>query len=190
MKVVAACSLLIREFSLRNVDGARTRRAAQRPDGVLKPLLLPHLSVFGNVAFGLKMKKVPATEIEIRVNRALELVRMSGFAQRRATELSGGQEQRVSLARALVLQPKVLLLDEPFSALDELLRAEMRTLVRELQRELGITTIFVTHDQQGSILLADRIAVMLWNRGADRNNAILLRSAANRSRGEVLLAIP
>ena len=94
------------------------------------------------------MKKVPATEIEIRVNRALELVRMSGFAQRRATELSGGQEQRVSLARALVLQPKVLLLDEPFSALDELLRAEMRTLVRELQRELGITTIFVTHDQQ------------------------------------------
>ena len=81
--------------------------------------------------------------------------------RRGATELSGGQEQRVSLARALVLQPKVLLLDEPFSALDELLRAEMRTLVRELQRELGITTIFVTHDQQEASLLADRIAVML-----------------------------
>src|SRR5262249_59254638 len=109
------------------------------------PLLFPFLNVFEKVAFGLRMRKLPA---EASVEKALAMVQMTGFGTRRVDQLSGGQEQRVALARALVTAPKVLLLDEPFSALDENLRLEIRGLVRDLQRRLGITTIFVTHDRR------------------------------------------
>jgi putative spermidine/putrescine transport system ATP-binding protein len=126
-----------------------------------KPLLFPYLTVAENVAFGLKMRKTPKAETERRVAEALRLVQLEGYERRKPNELSGGQEQRVSLARALVTEPRVLLLDEPFSALDESLRGEMRTLVRDLQRRLKITTIFVTHDQAEAAALADRIALLL-----------------------------
>jgi putative spermidine/putrescine transport system ATP-binding protein len=141
--------------------------AAERRGAVMvfqKPLLFPHLTVAENVAFGLKMRKVPKAETQRRVTEALRLVQLEGYEKRKPNELSGGQEQRVSLARALVTEPRVLLLDEPFSALDETLRAEMRELVRELQRRLKITTIFVTHDQAEAAALADRIALVLDGR--------------------------
>ncbi|MCC6367535.1 MAG: ABC transporter ATP-binding protein [Bryobacterales bacterium] len=125
------------------------------------PLLFPHMTVFDNIAFGPRMKRLPAGETARRVAGALEMVRMTGFEQRRPNQLSGGQQQRVALARALVTQPRVLLLDEPFSALDEHLREEMRGLVRALQRKLRITTVFVTHDQQEAAILADRVALLL-----------------------------
>jgi putative spermidine/putrescine transport system ATP-binding protein len=126
-----------------------------------KALLFPHLSVAENVAFGLKMRKIAGDESARRVAEALEMVQLEGFGERKPRELSGGQEQRVSLARALVTRPRVLLLDEPFSALDVGLRAEMRTLVRQLQRRLQITTVFVTHDQEEAVTIADRIALLL-----------------------------
>lgn len=126
-----------------------------------KPLLFPHLTVAENVAFGLKMRRTPKADLSQRVNEALRLVQLDGFERRKPHELSGGQEQRVSLARALVTEPRVLLLDEPFSALDESLRGEMRELVRALQRRLNITTLFVTHDQAEAALMADRIALIL-----------------------------
>jgi ABC-type Fe3+/spermidine/putrescine transport system ATPase subunit len=126
-----------------------------------KPLLFPHLTVAENVAFGLKMRKVAKAEIAQRVAEALSLVELEGYQNRRPQELSGGQEQRVSLARAVVTRPQVLLLDEPFSALDAGLRIKMRAFVRSLQRRLKLTTIFVTHDQEEAAALADRIALLL-----------------------------
>ncbi len=126
-----------------------------------KPLLFPYLTVAENIAFGLKMRRMPAEQIRERVSEILGLLQLEGYEPRRPNELSGGQEQRVALARALVTEPRVLLLDEPFSALDENLRAEMRLLVRELQTRLGITTIFVTHDQVEAATVADRIALLL-----------------------------
>ena len=125
-----------------------------------KPLLFPHMSVARNVGFGLKMRKAPKEEAESKVHEALRRVRMEGFADRPPEELSGGQQQRVALARALVTEPKLLLLDEPFSALDANLREEMRELVLRLQREGGHTTVFVTHDQEEAVVLADRIALV------------------------------
>jgi spermidine/putrescine transport system ATP-binding protein len=122
--------------------------------------LFPHLNVRENVAFGLRMKKVSPREIQRRVEEALALVRMGGFGERVVTHLSGGQQQRVALARALVNEPKVLLLDEPLSALDLKLRQEMQVELREIQRRLKITFIFVTHDQEEALTLSDRIAVM------------------------------
>jgi spermidine/putrescine transport system ATP-binding protein len=122
--------------------------------------LFPHLNVRENVAFGLRMKKVPPAEIQRRVEESLALVRMQGFAERAVNRLSGGQQQRVALARALVNEPKVLLLDEPLSALDLKLRQEMQVELREIQRRLKITFIFVTHDQEEALTLSDRIAVM------------------------------
>ncbi len=128
------------------------------------PLLFPHMSIGDNVAFGLRMRGVGRAERVRRAEEALERVRLPGVAHRRPGELSGGQEQRVSLARALVVQPEVLLLDEPFSALDAALRVEVRELVGELQREAGVTTLFVTHDQEEATVLADRVGLMLGGR--------------------------
>jgi len=122
--------------------------------------LFPHLSVFENVAFGLEIRKLAEAEIRSKVERALSLVRLSGFEGRSPQVLSGGEMQRVALARALVLEPAVLLLDEPLAALDLKLRKEMQVELKALQRNLGITFIFVTHDQEEALVLSDRIAVM------------------------------
>ncbi len=122
--------------------------------------LWPHMTVFDNIAFGLKIRKVPWEEIRRRVKWALELVRLEGMEDRYPHQLSGGQQQRVALARALVVEPRVLLLDEPLSNLDAKLRVEMREELKRLQRKLGVTTIYVTHDQVEAMTLADRIAIL------------------------------
>ena len=124
-------------------------------------LLFPHLSVAENIGFGLRMQGRPAKEVAHRTDEILARVQLAGFGQRRPAELSGGQQQRVALARALILRPKVLLLDEPLSNLDAHLRAEMRGLIRDLQRETGITTLVVTHDQTEATILGDQIALLL-----------------------------
>jgi ABC-type Fe3+/spermidine/putrescine transport system ATPase subunit len=129
-----------------------------------KPLLFPNMSIGDNVAFGLRMRGVERATIKRRVAEMLSLVHLPGVETRRPGELSGGQEQRVSLARSLVTEPDVLMLDEPLSQLDANLRIEMRDLIRHVQHELGITTIFVTHDQEEAVMLADRIALMLDGR--------------------------
>jgi spermidine/putrescine transport system ATP-binding protein len=126
--------------------------------------LFPHLDVAKNVAFGLKYQKLSKEERAKRVKEALELVDMSAFAQRKADQLSGGQQQRVALARALVLRPRVLLLDEPLGALDAQLRKNLQVELKALQAELGITFIFVTHDQSEALTMSDRIAVMYKGR--------------------------
>ena len=122
--------------------------------------LFPHMTVDQNVAFGLEMRRVPRDEVRRRVGQALELVRLADYGARRPRELSGGQQQRVALARALVIRPSILLLDEPLSNLDAKLREEMRTEIQDIQRRLGITTIFVTHDQIEALSMCDRVAVM------------------------------
>jgi spermidine/putrescine transport system ATP-binding protein len=122
--------------------------------------LFPHLDVFGNVAYGLRRKKVPTDHIEGRVSKILGLVDLPGFEERRVTQLSGGQQQRVALARALVNEPQVLLLDEPLGALDLKLRKQMQLFLKSLQQEIGITFIYVTHDQEEAMTMSDRIAVM------------------------------
>jgi putative spermidine/putrescine transport system ATP-binding protein len=128
--------------------------------------LFPHLTVAQNVAFGLEMRKLPRTEIDTRVEEALALVRLGGYGGRLPRQLSGGQQQRVALARALAIRPDVLLLDEPLSNLDAKLRQEVRVEIRELQRQLGLTTVMVTHDQEEALTMADRLVVM--NEGAVR----------------------
>jgi ABC-type Fe3+/spermidine/putrescine transport system ATPase subunit len=125
--------------------------------------LFPHLTVEQNVAFGLRYQGIRGTDARNRVTDALELVQLPGYAARKPDQLSGGQRQRVALARAIVLRPKVLLLDEPFGALDQKLRREMQLELKRLQRALGITFVFVTHDQEEALTMSDRIAVM--NRG-------------------------
>ena len=122
--------------------------------------LFPHLSVFENVAFGLRLRRLGTAEIRGRVREALALVNLDGFEERGATQLSGGQQQRVALARALVNEPAVLLLDEPFAALDLKLRMQMQIELKALQRRLGTTFIFVTHDQTEAFAMSDRIALM------------------------------
>ena len=122
--------------------------------------LFPHMNVAGNVAYGLKVRGVPKGERDRRVEAVLALARLAGFEDRTPRQLSGGQQQRVALARALVINPTVLLLDEPFSALDKNLRASMQVELREIQRKLNVTTIFVTHDQGEALSLSDRLAVM------------------------------
>ena len=125
--------------------------------------IFPHLTVRENVAYGLKARKMPAKEIKPKVDEALELVQISHLADRKPNELSGGQQQRVALARAFVIEPSVLLMDEPLSNLDAKLRVQMRSVIKKLQRRLGITTIYVTHDQEEALTLSDRIAV--FNKG-------------------------
>ena len=122
--------------------------------------LFPNYNVFDNIAFGLKIKKVPKDEITRRVTDILRLVNLSGFEKRRVTNLSGGQQQRVAIARALVNEPKVLLLDEPLAALDLKLRKDMQRELRNIQKELGITFIYVTHDQEEALSMSDVVVVM------------------------------
>src|SRR5437660_6176006 len=122
--------------------------------------LFPHLTVAQNVAFGLEMRKLAKADIERRVEETLALVRLTGYGARLPRQLSGGQQQRVALARALAIRPDVLLLDEPLSNLDAKLREEVRIEIRELQRQLGLTTIMVTHDQEEALTVADRLVVM------------------------------
>lgn len=126
--------------------------------------LFPHMTVAQNIGFGLEMNKVPAAEIRATAQRMLQLVRLDGMAERRPHQLSGGQQQRVALARALANQPQVLLLDESLSALDLQLRKEMQIELKRLQRETGITFVFVTHDQEEALTMSDRIAVMQGGR--------------------------
>ena len=124
-------------------------------------LLFPYMNVQDNIGFGLKMRNVHKDEIFNRVIKMLDLVKLPNMENRMPKELSGGQQQRVALARALIVQPKVLLLDEPLSNLDAHLRFEMRDLIRNLQQSMGITTIFVTHDQEEAVVLADQVALIL-----------------------------
>ena len=126
--------------------------------------LFPHMSVADNVTYGLKRRGVSAGERKTRADAALALVQLEGYEDRRPNQLSGGQQQRVALARALVVQPDVLLLDEPLGALDRKLRDQMQVELKRIQRESGITTIIVTHDQEEALSLSDRIAVMLDGR--------------------------
>ena len=125
-----------------------------------KYALFPHLNVFDNIAFGLRMKKVPEAEVTERVNRMLKMIKLTDFAKRRIDSLSGGQQQRIAIARALVNRPKVLLLDEPLGALDLKLRQDMQYELKEIQREMGITFIFVTHDQEEALTMSDTIVVL------------------------------
>jgi putative spermidine/putrescine transport system ATP-binding protein len=128
--------------------------------------LFPHMTVAQNVAFGLEMRKLSRADIDRRVEETLALVRLGGYGGRLPRQLSGGQQQRVALARALAIRPDVLLLDEPLSNLDAKLRQEVRVEIRELQRQLGLTTVMVTHDQEEALTMADRLVVM--NEGAVR----------------------
>ena len=146
------------------IDGQRIERVPVHKRGIgmvfQNYALFPHLSVFENVGFGLSVRGMARDEIAPRVTEALRLVRLSGLEARRPRQLSGGQQQRVALARALVTRPKVLLLDEPLGALDKRLRQEMQIELKLIQRAVGITTIFVTHDQEEALTLSDRIAIL------------------------------
>jgi putative spermidine/putrescine transport system ATP-binding protein len=122
--------------------------------------LFPHMTVLENCRFGLEMRKIPKDQASVRITRALEMVQLVGREQRYPRELSGGQQQRVALARALVIEPAILLLDEPLANLDAVLREEMRFFIRSLQQKVGITTLYVTHDQAEALLISDRVAVM------------------------------
>ncbi len=122
--------------------------------------LFPHLSVAENVSYGLEMRSIPVAEIKARVSAVLAMVGLAGYEQQFSSQLSGGEQQRVALARAIVIQPRVLLFDEPLSNLDAKLRVQMRHEIRELQQRLGITTIYVTHDQEEAMAVSDRIVVM------------------------------
>jgi putative spermidine/putrescine transport system ATP-binding protein len=134
----------------------------ERPTGMVfqSHALWSHMNVFNNLAFGLKLRRRPAGEIRDRVEGVLELVGLAGYDRRMTNELSGGQQQRVALARSLILEPKILLLDEPFASLDQHLRERLREEVRDIQLRLKITTLFVTHGQDEALSMADRIVVM------------------------------
>jgi spermidine/putrescine transport system ATP-binding protein len=134
--------------------------------------LFPHLTVKGNIAFGLRMQKLPKKEIESRIKEVVETVSLKGMEDRYPNQLSGGQRQRVALARAVVCRPKVLLLDEPLSALDAKLRHAMRLELKHLQRKLGLTFVFVTHDQEEALTISDRIAVVHQGRIEQLGNTI------------------
>ena len=122
--------------------------------------IFPHMTVFENVAYGLKARKIGKDEIEKRVNEALEMVQIQNLKDRQPANMSGGQQQRVALARAIVIHPDILLMDEPLSNLDAKLRVQMRTTIKKVQKRLGITTIYVTHDQEEALAISDRIAIM------------------------------
>jgi spermidine/putrescine transport system ATP-binding protein/putrescine transport system ATP-binding protein len=146
------------------VDGARITDAPPnlRPSNMVfqSYAIFPHLNVFDNIAYGLRRARLGRVELANRVNAALAMIKLEGFGARRADELSGGQRQRVALARALVCRPKLLLLDEPLGALDKRLRESMQIELRQLQKRVGITFVFVTHDQEEALSMSDRVAVM------------------------------
>ena len=133
--------------------------------------LFPHLPVADNVAYGLEVRRVPATEVAQRVGEVLRMVGLAGYEHQFPSQLSGGEQQRVALARAIVIRPRVLLFDEPLSNLDAKLRVQMRTEIRDLQRRLAITTIYVTHDQEEAMAVSDRIAVMSQGRVVQEGTA-------------------
>ena len=142
--------------------------------------LFPHMTVAGNLAFGLEMRAKPKAEITERVRAVLDLVQLAGLGARYPRELSGGQQQRVALARALVIEPKILLLDEPLANLDATLRDEMRTFIRDLQKRVGISTLYVTHDQAEAMTMSDRVVVIFGGRIAqvDTPEAVYDRPAS------------
>ncbi len=143
--------------------------------------IFPHLNVFENIAYGLKIKRLGRQEIRQRVAQVLEMTELSGLENRAPNQLSGGQQQRVALARALVMEPKVLLFDEPLSNLDAKLRVQMRTEIRRIQQSFGITSIYVTHDQDEAMALSDRIVVMMNGRIQQIDSAIeIYRRPANK----------
>ena len=146
------------------IDGQDVTRLPpeRRPTGMMfqSHALWSHMNVFNNIAFGLKLRRLARAEIRRKVEEALELVGLAGYGNRQTFQLSGGQQQRVALARSLVLEPKILLLDEPFASLDQHLRERLREEVREIQQRLGITTLFVTHGQDEALAMADRIVVL------------------------------
>ncbi len=146
------------------IDGEDVTRVPpeKRPTGMVfqSHALWTHMNVFKNLAFGLKLRRLPPDEIRRKVEAVLDLVGLGGYGTRLTTQLSGGQQQRVALARSLVLEPKILLLDEPFASLDQHLRERLREEVRDIQQRLKITTLFVTHGQDEALALADRIVVM------------------------------
>ena len=150
------------------MDGERldTRPAHARDVGMVfqSYAIFPHLTVFENVAYGLRARRVPPADLARRTREALDLVQLDGLAGRMPHQLSGGQQQRVALARAMVIRPRLLLMDEPLSNLDARLRVEMRTEIRRLQRGLGITTLYVTHDQEEALAISERLAVMAGGR--------------------------
>jgi spermidine/putrescine ABC transporter ATP-binding subunit len=141
--------------------------------------IFPHLNVRDNIAYGLRRRKLVREEVEDRVAKALDLIKLPGYGARAAHELSGGERQRVALARALVCQPKVLLLDEPLGALDKKLREDMQIELRQLQRTVGVTFVFVTHDQEEALAMSDRIAVMAKGRILQIDSASRLYEAPN-----------
>ncbi|PAQ03145.1 ABC transporter ATP-binding protein [Mesorhizobium mediterraneum] len=126
--------------------------------------LFPHMTVDQNLAFGLEMRKIAKPEMRSRIAKVLDMVQLGGYSERFPNQLSGGQQQRVALARALVIEPKILLLDEPLANLDAKLREEMRVFIRDLQRRVGITTVYVTHDQAEAMTMSDRVVVMFGGR--------------------------
>ena len=134
----------------------------KRPTGMVFQSynLWPHMTVYENMAFGMQIRKCPKEQIKKEIKKMLELVRMEGSEKKYPNQLSGGQQQRIAIARALVLKPSLLLLDEPFSALDAKIRGQMREELKRIQREAGLTVIFVTHDQEEAMAISDRIAVM------------------------------
>jgi spermidine/putrescine ABC transporter ATP-binding subunit len=153
----------------------------QRPTNMVfqNYAIFPHLDVRDNIAYGLRRRRLSRRETDAEVEKMLELIKLPGYGARRADQLSGGQRQRVALARALVRQPKVLLLDEPLGALDKKLREEMQIELRQLQRAVGITFVFVTHDQEEALTMSDRILVMSKGRALQVDNSTLLYESPN-----------
>ena len=152
--------------------------------------LFPHMSAAQNVAFGLEMRGVGKAEIQARVDEALEMVRLPGYGSRRPREMSGGQQQRVALARALVIRPRILLLDEPLSNLDAKLRDKMRLEIRDIQQRLGITTVFVTHDQVEALTMCDVVGVMAGGRLAQLGTPRISTSGPPRCSSPISSAAP
>lgn len=143
--------------------------------------IFPHLSVFENIAYGLKIKNISGAELRKQVGHALDMTELTGLENRQPNQLSGGQQQRVALARCLVMQPKVLLFDEPLSNLDAKLRVQMRSEIRRIQQDLGITSVYVTHDQDEAMVLSDKIVVMNGGRIQQVGSALdIYRRPANR----------